>query len=505
MGSSRQRPKPRRSSLDVGFVVISSSVTVEAPPATVFSLLRQPGSLGWLFGAEADELRVGGVMRLNVPLPRDKRDGAAPAVIKGAARIIDLVEGKRIVLAHEVPWAGKVTLRFEPSGARGTLVRLIADIDHEEIDWMARRQGGAPPAQPTCATRDITIGLLTTLSGTAGVFGRAAVNCAQLAIEELNADGGLLGLPVRLAVGDDATSPTVGVAEARRLIETERAQVLIACHTSETFNAVRHVSERYRILYLYPQVNEGGPQGRFAFRFGETPADQLRTAIPSLMKEVCGRNWFLVGSDYCWPRQVNGTARQIVDEAKGRVVGERYLPLGEQQFEPLLIDIERSSAEMVVTSMIGWDAVAFERAFYAAGLRGRIRTIGVLIDETTRELIGDAAATGIWSIFGYFMALPGSAATSFLERYRAAFGQVAPPVSNVSESVYEAVHLYARAASRARSTESTAVSGRLVGSSFKGPRGKVRIRPDGSLQMPLYLAEAVTGGFEVQRQIVAFS
>jgi branched-chain amino acid transport system substrate-binding protein len=106
----------------------------------------------------------------------------------------------------------------------------------------------------------------------------------------------------------------------------------------------------------------------------------------------------------------------------------------------------------------------------------------------------------MWSVLGYFMDLPTPENREFLGRYRARFGPAAPPVSSVTESVYEGIHLYARAARAAGAIEPASLVGALPGARFTGPRGEVTVTPSGRLRQPLYLAEAVAGGFRIKAE-----
>jgi branched-chain amino acid transport system substrate-binding protein len=106
----------------------------------------------------------------------------------------------------------------------------------------------------------------------------------------------------------------------------------------------------------------------------------------------------------------------------------------------------------------------------------------------------------MWSVLGYFMDLPTPENQEFLRRYRAAFGPAAPSVSSVTESVYEGIHLYARAAKAAGAIEPASLVGALPGVGFTGPRGEVTVTPSGRLRQPLYLAEAVAGGFRIRAE-----
>ncbi|AHH99837.1 ABC transporter substrate-binding protein [Kutzneria albida] len=472
-------------------ILFTSEVVIPAPREAAFSSFGTGPWAGWFFNAQFDHLRPGALVRLALPM------GAARAAVEGTARVQRVIPGQRIVLLHETPWRGRVVLDFAPDDG-GTRVRLVTSVEHSSLAPLARMLG-ADLDQVDDPDEDVVrIGLLTSYSGSAGVFGRAVENCARLAVDEINAERGVNGTPLRLVVGDDATEPSTGLRELRRMHLRHHVDMVIAVHTSATLDAVRPYARRVGLPYFYTPVNEGGRHAGRLFRWGEVPEDQLRKAVPAMMREHSSRGWYVVGNDYSWPRAVGACARRTVLAEGGRLLGERYVPLSSRDFSPVLEEIERSGAELVVNSLVGGDAAAFERQLYAAGLRQRVRSIGTLLDEATREHIGDEAAAGMWTVLGYFMDLPTEENREFLRRYRAAYGDYAPPVSSVTESVYEGIHLYARAARAAGTIEPASLLGALPGVSFDGPRGRVTVTGDGRLRQTLYLAEAVTGGFRIR-------
>jgi branched-chain amino acid transport system substrate-binding protein len=213
------------------------------------------------------------------------------------------------------------------------------------------------------------------------------------------------------------------------------------------------------------------------------------------MRDAGTRRAFLVGNDYCWPHVVHACARREIAERAGEVVGEGLAPLGSREFGPMIERILASRADLVVSAFVGADAVAFERQCHQAGLRDRCRTLVLALDEPTRERIGDRAAAGLWAVSGYFAELPGEVNGDFLGRYRATYGRFAPPVSSISESAYEALHLYAAAARRARDTEPRSVARELRGGHSRFPRGTVTLAGPETVRQDLYLAEARAGGF----------
>ncbi|MEW9555794.1 ABC transporter substrate-binding protein [Nonomuraea sp. NPDC050783] len=455
----------------------------------MFALFGQGTGAGWLFDADFDDLVRGAVVRFAIPWPAWL---GGEGRLEATGRIISVSPGRRIVMAHETPWRGRVVCTLTPDGG-GTRVRVVAEIDDSGLAWLLTRYGLEPPDQ-AAESGTHRIGLLVSLSGSASVFAAASENLARMAVEEANAEGGVRGSPLRLLVADDATSARAGAVQMRRLVRAG-CRAVFTNVTSATFDAIEPVARKSGVLLIHTPVNEGGRGGHGLLRLGERPAAQLSLAVPYLMRDSGGRRWYLTGNDYVWPRASNRQARRIIAAAGGTVAGERYAAIGTRRFDRLLEGIERSGADLVVSTFVGADEAVFERAFHAAGLRSRVRTLSLALDEATREHIGDAAATGLYSAFGYYQQLPTPGNRAFLARYRRHYGRLAPPVSSISESVYEAVHLYVAAARRTRDGEPAMIGKELPGTSLEVPRGRIRVaRPD-LLEQHMHLVRAVPGGF----------
>jgi len=146
---------------------------------------------------------------------------------------------------------------------------------------------------------------------------------------------------------------------------------------------------------------------------------------------------------------------------------------------------------------VGADEVAFERQCLAMGLRARCRTLSLVLDESTRERVGDRAAAGLWTAFGYYQQLPTTENRAFLARYRKTFGPWAPPVSTLSESTYSALHLYGTAVRQVRQDDPGQVVAALQRLRAIVPRGSVELTGPHHIRQQLRLAEASAGGFRL--------
>jgi branched-chain amino acid transport system substrate-binding protein len=468
----------------MGPLVLHADESVAAPPTVVFGLFGSGARAGWLFDAVCDRVAVGAAVRMCAPLLGPDAD---PIDIIG--RISAVRPPSRIDVVHDQPWRGCTKLRFQPS-PEGTRVRLIAEIDESGLQWLMARRG-FPTLAPDSS--NVRLGLLTTKSGPGSLFAGATDNLARLAIAEINAEGGVHGRSVELVVGDDATDARLGVAEALRLTRAGCRTILVAT-TSATFTAVSHALQGHDVLLVQTLMNEGGYSGPLRVQLGERPTAQLTAAAGPLMRIAGGRRWFLAGDDYCWPRAVHTAARQVLPHYGAHVVGERFAAIGTGDFSTVIEAIHTSGAEIVLSTFVGADAAAFERQCHAMGLRERCVTLAPAMDESTLTYVGDAAASGLYTISGYVERLPTDGNADLLHRYRDMFGRWAPPLSTLSEAVFEAVYIWWSAARTAGADDPAAITRMIRPGRFELPRGTVVLDESGEVDQRLHLAAADGAG-----------
>jgi urea transport system substrate-binding protein len=295
-----------------------------------------------------------------------------------------------------------------------------------------------------------------------------------------------------LLVADDRTSPIAARLAYEQLVDVEKCDVVIASISSASMDAIRPRAMTRQALLLHAALSERGPEGKNYLQFGETPRDQLWRSIPSIMSATNAANWFILGSDYVWPRSVGMVANELIAQHNGRIAGERYATLGTANFDEVIDTIASSGADLILSSLVGSDAVRFERAFYGSGKRADFRTLATLIDDSTLEHIGREAATGIWSVQDYFMPTLADEMDDAARRYHARFGDLAPRLTSMAKTAYDTCHLYAEATQAAHSFEPSDVSAAFRSGKIGGSRLRSRVS---GLLTPTLAAEATPGGF----------
>ncbi|MCP2164999.1 ABC transporter substrate-binding protein [Goodfellowiella coeruleoviolacea] len=480
----------------MGNLVLSQQRHLALPPADVFALLGSDRTAGWLFGADYQALRVGALVQFELPLNPDDPNGST---VDAFGRIASLTPPHRLVIDQQSPWVGRLICTLTPvSGGRGTVVRLGVEVPEDAVTWLLRQRGYDPLEEPT-PPATVRIGVLTSKSGPASVFAAATENLARMAAAEVNADGGVAGTghKVHVVLRDDASKPEVGAVQFRRMVAVEGCRAVVTNVTSEVFDAVAPLARRLGALLIYTPVNEGGRFRPGVMRLGERPRGQLRLALPTLVREAGGKRCYLVGNDYVWPRTTNRVARAEIERIGGVVVGEQYRALGTTRFDDLIEDIAAAGADLIVSTFVGSDEARFERQSYAAGLRDTTRTLSLAFDESTREFTGDDAARGVWTTFNYFQELGSDGNTAFLRRYRATFGATAPPLSSITESVYEAIHMLAASGALNTDANLTELVSAVRAQRFSPtwPSAQPEQRRTG--EKALYLAESIPGGFRI--------
>ncbi|MGW0556004.1 substrate-binding domain-containing protein [Streptomyces sp. NPDC002926] len=348
----------------------------------------------------------------------------------------------------------------------------------------------------------LNVAFVYPMQGPAGIFGPTCEACAQLAAEEVNRAGGVLGRELRLLEVDGGADPQQVAEDVEALVSTGTVQGVTGWHISSVRQAVAP-RIAHRVPYVYTALYEGGESTQGVFMTSETPDWQLLPAMRLLAETRRVRRWFVVGNNYVWPRRTAAAARRYARACRGgRVCGEAYLPLGTEDFDDVLRKIERMDADGVLMLLVGSDAVRFNRAFAASGLDQRCLRLSTLMDENMLMASGPEATGSLFSTAGFFSSLANQDTLDFHGQYAARFGVDAPAPGSLGESCYEGVLLLAALVERARTLDISAISASADRVSYEGPRGLLHLE-DRHVRQRIYLAEADGLDFNVLAQLCA--
>jgi ABC-type branched-subunit amino acid transport system substrate-binding protein len=211
---------------------------------------------------------------------------------------------------------------------------------------------------------------------------------------------------------------------------------------------------------IYTPHFEGVGLPDWVHAIGETPTRQLLPAIDWVLERHRPRRWYLVGNDYCWPRHLHQYAIPAIRAGGAEVVRERFVPVGERDFDALIEDVSGSRADILLMSLLSGDAVHLCRAFERAGLGGRVLRLSTGLEENAVLGVGGESSEGMFVSAGYFAALDTDPNCEFRERYHTRFGERAPMLNSLSQSVYEGfAHLQRQAQPGLRAGRAAYLSG----------------------------------------------
>jgi urea transport system substrate-binding protein len=347
-------------------------------------------------------------------------------------------------------------------------------------------------ASPSFAADPIKIGVPVGLSGANSVVAPSVVQAAELAVDEINAKGGVLGRPLALDVADDG-SGAVGAQRAfDSLLFQKRVNVLISMETSAARNAGLPAVNKARTPFIYTSFYEGRSCSPNLFVDAWVPEQQVPPIVDQFMTVNKAKTFFLIGSDYAFGRGMLAFTKTYIEKKGGKVVGDEYLPMDGTDWTPVLSKLRASGAEALITSTAGGAPnVTLTKQLRAAGIN--IPYGNLAVDEGTARSMG-ADATGIYISASYVTGIDSPANKAFLAAMKQKFGADLKTPNDLSVPEYEAVYLYKAAVEKAGSTDSAKVLAALPQVSFDGPRGVVKMNKQHHAPLTMYLGQVQGDG-----------
>jgi urea transport system substrate-binding protein len=344
----------------------------------------------------------------------------------------------------------------------------------------------------------IKIGVLHSLTGTMAISETPLVDAVRLAVEEANQSGGVNGQQIEMIVADCRSDAAYCAQQAEKLITQDGVQALFGCWTSVCRKAVKTVVEKHHHLLFYPLQYEGLEQSPDIIYTGAAPNQQIiPMALWALQHQ--GKRFYLIGSDYIFPRTANLMVKDVLLVQSGKLLGERYVPLGASDMAAVVKEIAALHPDFVVNTLNGDSNIHFFRALHEAGIgAAKAPVFSTSISEVGLAAMGPGLATGHYAASNYFQSLESAENKSFVARFKQRFGRDRV-LDDPMEASYVGVKLWVDAARDQDSTDLALLKTTLAQQTLIAPEGIVAVDYEtGHLWKKIYIGKArADGQFEI--------
>lgn len=344
----------------------------------------------------------------------------------------------------------------------------------------------------------VRVGILHSITGTMAISEEGSVQAEILAIEQINAMGGVLGRKIEYVQEDGASDWPTFADRANKLLRQDKVAAVFGCWTSASRKAVLPIFERHNGMLYYPTFYEGLEQSPNVIYTGQEATQQILAGLDWVNRDKGAKTFYLIGSDYIWPRTSNKIARiHIEQHLGGQVVGEDYFPLGHTSFNSVINRIRLRKPDVIFASVVGGSNVAFYRQLKAAGLDMTkedftLLTISVTEDEILG--IGGDNIQGAYASMKYFQSLDNPNNEAFVKAFRERWGQNAV-IGDVTQAAYLGPWLWKAAVEAAGSFDVDKVRAASPGIELTtAPEGYVRIHENHHLWSKTRIGHAQRDG-----------
>lgn len=326
---------------------------------------------------------------------------------------------------------------------------------------------------------EIKVGVLHSFSGTMAISEKAVANATLMAIDEINEKGGLLGKKIVPIVVDGKSDWTTFATEAEKLITQDKVSVIFGCWTSASRKTVKPVFEKHNHLLFYPIQYEGLEQSPNIVYTGAAPNQQIQPATKWAFDNI-GKRFFIVGSDYVFPRTASAIVKDMVSQLGGEVVGDEFVMLGSKNVKPMIDKILATKPDVIFNNINGDSNLEFFRQLRAAGITpDKIPTFSFSVAEDELRSMDIESMRGDYTAWNYFQSIETPENQVFVSNYRKKYGADVVTDDPI-EAGYISVYLWSQAVKTANTEAVNEVRKHLANQSFNAPEGLVYI--DGETQ-----------------------
>lgn len=323
----------------------------------------------------------------------------------------------------------------------------------------------------------VQVGILHSLTGTMAISETGSVEAEKLAIKQINESGGVLGRQIEIIQEDGASDWPTFAEKSRKLLDNDNVAAVFGCWTSASRKAVLPVFEQLNGLLYYPTFYEGLEQSKNVFYTGQEATQQIIAGLDWMAEQKDAETFYLIGSDYIWPRTSNKIARKHIENVLGgKVVAEEYYPLGHTNFRSVINKIKLLKPDVVYSIVVGGSNVAWWKQLNSAGITPENQTI-LTISVTEDEVlgIGGENVAGHYSAMKYFQSIDDPNNEEFVAAFKEMWGDDSV-IGDVTQAAYLGPWLWKMAVEQAGSFDVDKVVAASPGIEFKkAPEGYVRI------------------------------
>ena len=382
--------------------------------------------------------------------------------------------------------------------------RLFAGMAAASLGLAVTACGGDDKAANVDYDDSVTVGILHSLSGTMAISETTLAETEKMAIAEINAAGGVevdgKSYKIEYIVEDGASDWPTFAEKSKKLIDQDQVPVVFGGWTSASRKAMLPVYESKNAFLYYPIQYEGQECSNNIFYTGATPNQQSEPATKFMYEKspAAGKPFFLVGSDYVFPRTSNTITKEQLKSLGGEVVGEDYLPLGNTEVAPIIAKIKKALPDggVIVNTLNGDQNVAFFKQIQDAGITpdNGYYVMSYSIAESEIKDIGTEFLEGHYGAWNYMMSIDTPASKTFAENYKKFTKDSGAVVADPQESAYNMVYLWKAAVEKAGTFDDDKVREALVGIEFDAPQGPVKVMPNHHLSQTVLIGEIGTDG-----------
>ena len=356
----------------------------------------------------------------------------------------------------------------------------------------------------------IKVGVIADQTGPLSAIGIANANVAKMVVNNINAQGGLLGREVALYIEDSATIDSVAEAKATKLVQHDNVDVILGGIYSSTRQAIKGPAVvKGKKLYIYPEQYEGQECDPLIFCTGPVPAQQVEPLIPWLMQKTGARKFYLPSADYIWPHVMNKKLRHVVAAHGGSIVGEEYFPLDHADYRKTIEKIISSGAEVVFNTIVPPGLTPFLEQLYDSGFTKRGgQIVCTYMDENFLNLVPAAHVEGLYSCLDYYQDVADPFSKKLLNQYEKLYpGNAKFTAGSACTGLYRGLKLWEAAVKEAGSLKQDDVIKALDHAKIaEGPGGQAEMVPgQHHVRMNMYIAQAHDGNFKTIKSLGAIA